>query len=97
MGDGCAGDDFYDIFIILAVSTMDRQNEQTEENGTQNPMKQINRALGLFICFFAVIVLVSMFFTETFIGKMTNLGAGSILTVVGIIMIFQPKIGSSDS
>jgi len=70
---------------------MNEQNELTEKDQAQNKMGQINKALGLFICFFGTIVLVSMFFTETFVGKMTNLGAGLILLVIGIIMIFRSK------
>jgi hypothetical protein len=70
---------------------MEKQNEPTEKDQAQNKMGQINKALGLFICFFGTIVLVSMFFTETFVGKMTNLGAGLILLVIGIIMIFRSK------
>jgi hypothetical protein len=54
-------------------------------------MGQINRALGLFICFFAAVVIVSIFLTETFVGKMTNLGAGVIFAAVGIIMIIKSK------
>ena len=76
---------------------MDEQNKLTEKEQKQKPMRQINRALGLFICFFGVIVVVSMLFTETFIGKMTNLGAGSILTAIGIVMIFRSKTNSGDS
>jgi len=72
-------------------ATMNEQNELTEKDQAQNKMGQINKALGLFICFFGTIVLVSMFFTETFVGKMTNLGAGLILLVIGIIMIFRSK------
>jgi hypothetical protein len=72
-------------------ATMNEQNELTEKDQAQNKMGQINKALGLFICFFGTIVLVSMFFTETFVGKMTNLGAGLILEAIGIIMILRSK------
>ena len=75
---------------------MEKQNELTEKDQAQNKMRQINKALGLFICFFGSIVLVSIFFTETFIGKMTNLGAGLILVAIGIIMIFRSK-GAADT
>jgi len=76
---------------------MEKQNELTEKDQAQNKMGQINKALGLFICFFGTIVLVSMLFTETFVGKMTNLGAGLILVTIGIIMIFRSKAGSGVS
>ncbi|UCF15095.1 MAG: hypothetical protein JSW59_16925 [Phycisphaerales bacterium] len=70
---------------------MDEQNEQTSGDLEQARMSQINMALGVFICFFASVVLVSIFFTETFVGKMTNLGAGVILAAVGAIMIWRSK------
>ncbi len=75
---------------------MENQNELTQKDEEQNKMRQINKALGLFICFFGSIVLVSMFFNETFVGKMTNLGAGLILVAIGIIMIFRSK-GAADT
>ena len=37
---------------------------------------QIHMSLGVFLVFFGLVVLVSIFFTETGIGKLTNLGAG---------------------
>ena len=73
---------------------MDEQNELADKGRAENRMRQINRALGLFICFFSVIVLVSIFLTETFIGKMTNLVAGLIFAVIGIIMIVKSKAKS---
>jgi len=76
---------------------MDEQNELAKKQEAQNRMSQINRALGLFICFFAVVVLISIFWTDTRAGKITNLGAGMILVVVGIIMIVKSKSKSSDS
>ncbi|TFH00234.1 MAG: hypothetical protein E4H13_08000 [Calditrichales bacterium] len=44
---------------------------------------QINRVIGNFILFFGVVILVAIFFTETFIGQMTNLVAGIILCAIG--------------
>jgi hypothetical protein len=73
---------------------MDEQNKSTDKDRAQNRMGQINRALGLFICFFAAVVLISIFLTDTGIGKMTNLGAGLIFAVVGIIMIVKSKAKS---
>ena len=57
----------------------------------QTPMQeaQINRALGVFMLFFASIVLVSIFFTSTTIGKLTNLGAGSIIGLIGGVMFWR--------
>ena len=73
---------------------MDEQNELTEKGRTENRVGQINRALGLFICFFAAVVLISIFLTETRVGKMTNLIAGLIFGVIGLIMIFKSKTKS---
>ena len=73
---------------------MDEQNELADKEQNENRMRQINRALGLFICFFSAVVLVSIFLTETFVGKMTNLVAGLIFAVIGIIMIVKSKAKS---
>lgn len=73
---------------------MDEQNKSSGEEQAQNRMRQINMALGLFICFFAVVVFISIFLTETFVGKMTNLAAGLIFAVIGIIMILKSKTRS---
>jgi hypothetical protein len=75
---------------------MDEQNELNKEREAQNRMGQINRALGLFICFFAAVVLISIFWTETRAGKVTNLVAGLILALFGIIMIVKSKSKSPD-
>ena len=72
-------------------ATMDEQNERTAKDLERARMSQINMALGAFVCFFASVVLVSIFFTETFVGKMTNLGAGLILAVIGIGMIVRSR------
>ena len=70
---------------------MDEKNELTDKDKAQNRVGQINRALGFFICFFSAVVLMSIFLTETFVGKMTNLVAGMIFAVIGIIMIVKSK------
>jgi len=48
---------------------------------------QINKALGLFLLFFALVVLVAILFTDTGIGKLTNLGAGAVIGVIGGVML----------
>jgi len=73
---------------------MDEQNELADKEQNENRLGQINRALGFFICFFSAVVLVSIFLTETFVGKMTNLVAGLIFGVIGIIMIVTSKAKS---
>jgi hypothetical protein len=73
---------------------MDEQKEMTDKGRTENRVGQINRALGFFICFFSAVVLVSIFLTDTFVGKMTNLVAGLIFGVIGLIMIVTSKAKS---
>lgn len=68
--------------------------EQTEK---KNPMSQINRALGLFLLCFGVIILFSIFFTETFAGKITNLAAGFVFVIIGLLMMFVRKRESGGS
>jgi len=52
---------------------------------------QINRALGLFLLFFACVVLVSVFFTPTLVGKLTNLAAGAIIGLIAAVMICRSR------
>ena len=63
-------------------------------NDTQpqnNPMQQINRALGIFLVCFSAIIFIAVFFTETTSGKITNLVAALILVGIGLIMIVKSK------
>ena len=69
-----------------------------ESNGTTDKeelqkaqMAQINKALAVFLLFFGAVVISAIFFTETFVGKMTNLTAGLILVLIGAILILQAK------
>jgi uncharacterized membrane protein len=50
---------------------------------------QINNALGAFLLFFGLVVLVSIFFTDTGIGKVANLGAGAIIGGIGVAMMYK--------
>ncbi len=52
---------------------------------------QINNALGLFILIFGLIVVVAMFFTETFIQQMTDLVAGLTLVLIGALMMWKAR------
>jgi len=52
---------------------------------------QINMALGTFLAFFGLVVLVSIFFTDTWIGKLTNLGAGVVIAGIGAAMICKAR------
>ena len=60
-------------------------NEQTDHRAT---LGKIYMSMGFYLLFFSCIVLFSIIFTDTFIGKMTNLGAGSILAVISSLMIY---------
>jgi hypothetical protein len=50
---------------------------------------QINMSLGAFLVFFGLVVLISIIFTETGIGKLTNLGAGAVISGIGAVMIYK--------
>jgi hypothetical protein len=50
---------------------------------------QIYTALGLFLLFFALVVFISIFFTDTRIGKLTDLGAGIIIGGIGGGMLLK--------
>ena len=52
---------------------------------------QINNALGLFILFFGIVVISAMFFTDTFIGQMTNMVAGILLSIIGLGMVLVAR------
>jgi len=52
---------------------------------------QINNALGAFLVFFGLVVLVSIFFTDTAIGKLTNLGAGVVIGGIGAAMMYKAR------
>jgi hypothetical protein len=52
---------------------------------------QINMSLGAFLVFFGLVVLISIIFTETGIGKLTNLGAGAVISGIGALMIYKAR------
>jgi uncharacterized membrane protein len=52
---------------------------------------QINNALGTFLVFFGLVLLVAILFTETGIGKLTNLGAGAVIGGVGAAMMYKAR------
>ena len=52
---------------------------------------EINKALGLFILFFGIVIIGATFFTTTFIGQMTNLVAGIVLLLIGAGMAIKAK------
>ncbi|OHB73937.1 MAG: hypothetical protein A2Z25_05405 [Planctomycetes bacterium RBG_16_55_9] len=52
---------------------------------------QINNALGAFLALFGLVVLASILFTDTGIGKLTNLGAGAVIGGIGAAMIYRAR------
>jgi len=52
---------------------------------------QINRALGIFIFTFGVIITIAMAFTKTFVQQMTDLVAGLLLMAIGGGMLWKSK------
>ncbi len=65
----------------------EHQNTDTQQADMQEA--QINRALGVFLLFFAAVIMVSIFFTDTTVGKLTNLGAGGIIGLIGGLMFYR--------
>lgn len=70
---------------------MDSNDFTNKEELQKAQMEQINKALAVFLLFFGAVVIFAIFFTETFIGKMTNLTAGLILGLIGGILIIQTR------
>jgi hypothetical protein len=61
----------------------------TKERSAKLKNAQINRALGIFILFFGVVVIVAMLFTDTRVQMITDLIAGLILSAIGGGMILK--------
>ncbi len=61
----------------------------TIEDKAKVKSAQINNALGVFILFFGIVILIATSHTTTFIGEMTNLVAGLILCSIGGGMIIK--------
>lgn len=53
---------------------------------------QINSALGVFILFFGIVVIVAMVFTDTRIQLITDLIAGLVLSAIGGGMILKSRM-----
>jgi hypothetical protein len=63
----------------------------TKEISEKLKNAQINRALGVFILFFGVVVIVAMVFTDTRIQLLTDLIAGLVLSAIGGGMILKSR------
>ncbi len=60
-----------------------------KEDKAKEKSAQINNALGVFILFFGIVILIATTHTSTFVGEMTNLVAGLILCAIGAGMIIK--------
>ena len=54
---------------------------------------RINRALGLFLLFFGLVVLTGVFFTPEPVGKLVNLACAVILAGIGAAMAIHAGHG----
>lgn len=63
----------------------------TKEKNEKLKNAQINRALGVFILFFGIVVIVAMVFTDTRMQLMTDLIAGLVLSAIGGGMILKSR------
>jgi Mg/Co/Ni transporter MgtE len=70
---------------------MDSKETTGNEASQKAQLTQINRALAVFLLFFSAVVIVAVFFTETWIGKLTNLIAGLILALIAAVLILRSK------
>jgi len=61
----------------------------TKEDKAKQKSAQINNALGVFIVFFGIVILIATSHTDTYIGEMTNLVAGLILFSIGAGMMIK--------
>jgi hypothetical protein len=67
------------------------EHERQDARQAKLQEAQINRALGAFMLAFGLIVLFSIFFTETTEGKLTNLAAGLLIGGIGGAMVWQAR------
>ena len=67
----------------------DRQ--ETDARRQQLQEAQINGALGVFMLCFALIIFISIVFTSTTVGKLTNLAAGGIIGLIGGAMAYRAR------
>ena len=63
----------------------------TKEKSAKLKNAQINRALGVFILFFGLVVIVAMVFTDTRVQMITDLIAGLVLSAIGSGMILKSR------
>lgn len=71
---------------------MDTNHKNERENAQKLQAAQINIALGIFLLFFGVVVLFAISHAESFVGQMTNLAAGVLISLIGGGMIVMALI-----
>lgn len=71
---------------------MDTQEIQNIERKQREKTALINRALGLFVLFFGLVVIFAMIFTETKTQMMTDLVAGLVLLGIGGFMVIRAQL-----
>jgi len=91
VGDWRPGLYLHYILYILKRTEMDSKDTTNQQEIQKAQMAQINKALAVFLLFFSAVIIAAVFFTETLVGKMTNLAAGLILGLIGLIFIVQTK------
>lgn len=70
---------------------MDSKETTGKEASQKIQAAQINRALAIFLLFFSSVVIIAIFFTETRVGKLTNLSAGLVLALIGAVLFLRSK------
>ena len=88
MGHWCFG---LVVFHLLYILDKNEENYGFKEKSGKLKNAQINKALGLFILFFGIVVIVAMVFTNTRIQQMTDLVAGLILCAIGGGMMLRSR------
>ncbi len=71
--------------------TNELSNMEPKEKKEKLKNAQINQALGLFILFFGIVVIVAMVFTNTRIQLLTDLIAGLVLSAIGGGMMLKSR------
>jgi len=70
---------------------MDDRETTNKEASQKTQLAQTNKALAIFLFFFSAVIIIAVFFTETWIGKLTNLTAGLILALIAVVLILRSK------
>jgi len=63
----------------------------TKDKSAKLKNAQINRALGVFILFFGLVVIVAMVYTDTRVQMITDFIAGLVLSAIGGGMILKSR------